>query len=348
MAYVLHSTSLQPTNSQSQEYSDVPTTLPDWLVPESKVHLVQATRALSGQSTSYPSIPSPTSSPPGLKDGFDWYMSPTDISKYTSIYTANTSPSTGALSFSSLDQLYSSLDVPDTDLRSAWNLVNPSSQPAINKHAALAFLHILNQRHEGFRIPRSIPPSLRSSFEENKIDYSVERVKSPAQRWATSEDDRETPTGRKAKFGDTYLSRLGAGGKSSYATKGTDFSGTRSKDAEWEEVRLKKQLVELEDKIASIEAKNKSPSLSSARRDKSKPALVKRELEMLLEYKRKEIRELERGEGRSEVGEKLRGVEGDLASVREMVEGLETHLREREGVLGGLREEVEGVKVGGR
>ena len=277
-------------------------------------------------------------------------MAPSDISKYTSIYTANASPSTGALTFSSLDPLYASLDVPDTDLRSAWNLVNPSSQPAINKHAALAFLHILNQRHEGFRIPRSVPPSLRASFEENKIDYSLDRAKtsSPAQRWATSEDDRETPTGRKAKFGDTYLSRLGVGGKSSYAPSGTDFSGTRSKDAEWEEVRLKKQLVELEDKIASIEAKSSSRGKSSSsRRDNSKPALVKRELEMLLEYKRKEIRELEQGEGRSEVGGKLRGVEADLKSVREMVEGLESHLRERETVLGGLRSEIEAVRAGG-
>jgi len=273
-------------------------------------------------------------------------MSPSDMSKYTSIYTANASPSTGTLSFSSLDPLYASLDVPDTDLRSAWNLVNPSSQPAINKHAALAFLHILNQRHEGYRIPRSVPPSLRASFEENKIDYTLDRVQSPAQRWATSEDDRETPTGRKAKFGDTYLSRLGVGGKSSYAPSGTDFSSTRNKDRDWEEVRLKTQLTTLEDKIASLEAKTPKGKSASRRDNNSKPALVKRELEMLLEYKRKEIRELERGEGRSEVGGRLRGVEGDLGSVREMVEGLEGHLREREGLLGGLREELEGVRGG--
>lgn len=275
-------------------------------------------------------------------------MSPSDMSKYTSIYTANASPSTGALSFSSLDPLYASLDVPDTDLRSAWNLVNPSSQPAINKHAALAFLHILNQRHEGYRIPRSVPPSLRASFEENKIDYALHRAKPPAQRWAaTSEDDRETPTGRKAKFGDTYLSRLGVGGKSSYAPSGTDFSSTtRPKDREWEEVQLKTQLTTLEDKIAALEAKTPKGKSAASRRDNSKPALVKRELEMLLEYKRKEIRELEQGEGRSEVGGRLKGVEADLKSVREMVEGLEGHLREREGVLGGLREEIEGVRRG--
>lgn len=276
-------------------------------------------------------------------------MSPADKSKYESIYTANKSPH-GALSFQSLEPLYSSLDVPDTDLRSAWNLVNPASESAIGKHAALAFLHILNNRHEGYRIPRSVPSSLRATFEQGQLDYDVERsgVKSkaqPARRWG-DEDERETVTGRKAKFGDTYLSRLGVGGKSSYQPSGTDFSSTRTTD-DWEEVRLKRQLQDLESKIDTIESRAKGKS-GRRREDASKPALVKRELESLLEYKRKEIRELEQGEGRSKVGESLRGVEGEIKGIREMVEGLEKHWKEREGVLEGLRRDIEEEKRAGR
>lgn len=336
-----------------QEYADVPSSLPDWLVPESKAHLVQATRALSGTQPSFSPISSFTDDDddtPGLKDGFDWYMSPSDKAKYESIYTANKSPH-GALTFQSLEPLYSSLDVPDTDLRSAWNLVNPASEPAIGKHAALAFLHILNNRHEGYRIPRSVPSSLRATFEQGQIDYNVENkgVKSkssPAQRWG-DDDDRETTTGRKAKFGNTYLSRLGVGGKSSYQPTGTDFSSTRTTE-DWEEVRLKRQLQDLEDKINTIETRAKGKGKGGRREDESKPALVKRELELLLEYKRKEIRELEKGEGRSKVGESLRGVENEIKGVKEMVDGLEAHWKSREGVLEDLRRQIEEEKRAGR
>lgn len=268
-------------------------------------------------------------------------MSPADVARYESIYTANKSPH-GMLTFTSLDPLYSSLDVPDTDLRSAWNLVNPTQQPAISKHAALAFLHILNGRHSGFRIPRSVPASLRASFQDQKIDYHVDRVSSP------SRPADETSTGRKAKFGEAYLSRLGVGGKNSYAPAGTDFSSTSTSD-DWEEVRLQRELKELETKISTIESSAKKKGARGGRRsreDESKPALVKRELESLLEYKRKELRELEQGEGRSREGQGLQGVQGEIQGVKELVEGLEKHWRDREAILEGLRREIEEEKSG--
>ncbi|GAB7359052.1 hypothetical protein MBLNU230_g5124t1 [Neophaeotheca triangularis] len=329
------------------EYRDVPASLPDWLVPESKAYLVQAGRAVSGGGEKFErdfdEDDDDDGSGVGLKDGFDWYMSPGDRSKYEEIYTANRNPSDGRIAFQALHELYESLDVPDTDVRSAWNLVNPRSEEGINKDACLAFLHLLNMRHEGFRIPRSVPPSLRATFEQGRIEYNVERVQTAQERWGSKRDD-STVSGKKAKFGDAYLSRLGVGGERK--PKGTDFSNT-PQEGEWEEVRLKKQLKGIEAKMAKVEeaAARRRERGGGGGREDSRPALVKRELEQLMEYKRRELRGLESGEDKgAKKGQALKGFAEEIAMVKEQVDGLQEHLRKREAVLQGLRDEIEAEK----
>jgi hypothetical protein len=271
---------------------------------------------------------------PGLRDGFDWYMSPQDKSKYEEIYTANRD-SHGNVSFSTLQPLFDSLDnVPDSDVRFAWNLVNPKARENVGKDASLAFLHILNQRSEGFRVP----PSLRASFEKANIDYDVERTGS---KWAERSDDN-TATGRKAKFGDAYLTRLGVGDRANNygaRARGTDHGGRTTED--WEEVRLKKQLKELEEKIAAVE--KDAENRRHGRRGDSKPALVKRELEMLLDYKRGVLRDLDSGDGGAVKG--LGGIRDEIETVKEQVEGLQAHLDRRNEVLADLRRQVEDEKA---
>ncbi|KAL1608542.1 endocytosis defective-related protein [Paraconiothyrium brasiliense] len=319
------------------ETSDVPQTLPDWLVPESKAHLVQANRAMSGGLPAFETVEDDDDTP-GLRDGFDWYMSPNDKSKYEEIYTANRD-SHGNVSFSTLQPLFDSLEnVPDSDVRFAWNLVNPKARENVGKDACLAFLHILNQRSEGFRVPRSVPPSLRASFEKANIDYDVERT---GNRWA-ERGGEETATGKKAKFGDAYLTRLGVGDRANNygaRARGTDHGGRTTED--WEEVRLKKQLKELEDKITSVE--KESENRRHGRRGDSKPALVKRELEMLLDYKRGVLRDLDSGDGGAVKG--LGGIRDEIDTVKEQVEGLQSHLERRNEVLADLRRQIDDEKA---
>lgn len=326
------------------ESLDVPASLPDWLVPESKAHLVQASRAVTGGGEHF-ERPEEDYDDDGLalKDGFDWYMSPADKAKYEAIYSEARTGRDGRVAFEALQDLYDSLDVPDTDVHSAWNLVNPKSAPGVNKAACLAFLHMLNNRHEGYRIPRSVPPSLRATFEQGQIDYNLDAQRTAADRWGAKRDDN-TLSGRKAKFGDSYLSRLGVGERK---PKGTDFSST-PRDAEWEEVRLKKQLREIEEKMGKVEEAAKRRRDRGGRREDSRPALVKRELEQLLDYKRRELRELEAGEGKAKTGQGLKGMADEIAMVKEQVDGLQSHLRKREEVLQDLRDQIEAEKAGGR
>ncbi|KAF1923297.1 cytoskeletal adaptor protein saga [Didymella exigua CBS 183.55] len=319
--------------------SDVPQALPDWLVPESKAHLVQATRALAGGQQFEPVDDDDDDGTPGLRDGFDWYMAPADKAKYEEIYTANRDGH-GNISFEALAGLFDSLDgVPDSDVRFAWNLVNPTARETVAKDAALAFLHILNQRSEGFRVPRSVPPSLRASFEKSHIDYDVSK---PQSRWATDAAPADSATGRKQKFGDAYLTRLGVGDRAnSYGARarGTDFGGRTTED--WEEVRLKKQLKELEAKMALVEAD--AQSRRHGRSKDSTPALVKRELESLLDYKRTQLKDLDNDEGGAVKG--LSGIRDEIDTVKEQVEGLEGHLQRRRDVLEDLRRQVEDEKA---
>jgi len=318
------------------EIADVPQQLPDWLVPESKAHLVQAGRAMTGGGEQFERPQDDDDDEDGvrLKDGFDWYMAPAQKSDYEDIYTS-ARDGHGYVGFHALENLYQSLDVPDTDVRSAWNLVNPAADEVIGKDACMAYLHLLRGRHDGYRLPRTVPPSLRASFEKRDIDYNLERARTASTR--TRQDDN-TATGKKSKFGDGYLSRLARGSDSRSAPKGTDFGGQTT--ADWEEVRLKKQLKELETKIDQVEAAANRRGAAERRSD-SKPALVKRELEQLLDYKRRELLELESGSGDdANASGGLQGIAEEIATVKEQVDGLQAHLRKREEVLEDLRRQI--------
>ena len=105
---------------------------------------------------------------------------------------------------------------------------------------------------------------------------------------------------------------------------------------------MKSELAKVEEKIARVEGGGKPKGGQRA----GKPALVKRELEQLLEWKKRELRRLEEGGGGAGEGGGLAEVEKEIAVVREQVEGLGEHLRRREAVLREVRGDIERERGG--
>lgn len=295
---------------------DVPTELPQWLVPGSKQQLLRA-RSGGSQTPSYRDDDDDM----GLSNDFDWYISPENRRSYEGVYSVN-ADGLGKISFDSLSELYQTLDgVPDTDISSAWNLVNPRSDESIDKEQCIVFLHILNNRSRGVRVPRGIPSSLRASFGKEMPSHDVNSRQSEIRR----------PLSSRGSFADGYLSRMGLGGKSQgYQSRGTDFSGT--KDTDWEEVRLKRELADIENQIKKVQQSREDRSNRG-----SSGSTVKRELQQLLEYKENQLHMARSGSsGASDLGRS----EEEISLLAEQMDALRQHYSERGKELQKLKSEL--------
>lgn len=258
---------------------EVPLELPGWLIPSSKAHLIHANRAVATGSTGNSSFEGDDDD--NLSDDFDWYISPTDKGTYETIYNSN-SDSYGRVRFDSLEGLYQTLTkVPRSDISSAWNLVNPKLFETIDKDQVLVFLHILNQRENGKRIPRGVPASLRATFSKEVPTYDL----SAAAASTPSREISEPKAHDKKSFGTSYLNKIGQANNTD-REKGTDFSATEGTD--WEEVRLRRELANLEDLLEKAKQESKSGGKSSDNTT-SDLALLKHEFEQLLKYKQNKL-----------------------------------------------------------
>lgn len=304
----------------------VPTQLPDWLIPASKIHLIQAKQALSGNATDiYNVLGTLDDDDDRLLDDFDWYISPTDRSTYEAIYNRN-SDKLGRVRFELLQPLYDGLSkVPSLDISSAWNLVNPKLFETIDKDQVLVFLHILNQRENGKRVPRGVPASLRATFSKEAPNYDLDAQQTqllmPAQR-----------LGGKKLFGHDYLSKIGQ--SLSIAEKGTDFSVTEGTD--WEEARLKRQLQDLENLLE----KAQQQKMGGSGDDGSDYGVVKHEFEQLLKYKQNELRKARASGSRNDLGL----VVTDIELIESQVALLEGYLSQKQQELAAIQQEIAALK----
>ncbi|CDK26017.1 unnamed protein product [Kuraishia capsulata CBS 1993] len=300
--------------------SVLPSILPDWLVPASKSHLVQADRAVNG-SASNNVVSDDDDEAVSLSSDFDWYISPTDKSTYETVYAAS-SDRYGRIKFESLNDLYKTLSVPETDISSAWNLVNPKSAETIDKDQTLVFLHILNQRSNGRRVPRGVPASLRATFSKEVPEYNLD----------SHQADVARPVVKKGEsFADSYLNKLGVGSRTS-TSSGTDFSATKGTD--WEEVRLRRQLADIDALIKKAEKASQNPTPED-----DKLAMTKYEFEQLLKYKEEQAKGVNVNSG------DLSGVESDINLIESQVIGLEQYLEKKRNTLKELQAEIASAKA---
>jgi len=195
---------------------------------------------------------------------------------------------------------------------------------------------------------------------QGDIDYDVSRAKLgrgkeddvPVRRQLDRDEWNATASSKKDDFAAGYLSRLGVGeGSSKYNSAGilppitrfdigTDFSSV--KDTDWEKVRLQRELATLNEKIESAEAEARSQRLVRGKNPSSKSALVKRELEQMLDFKRRELRRLKDGEV-VERGGNLDRVRSEIQSFKEQVDALAGHLSKREDELRNLQRSIESM-----
>lgn len=304
--------------------SSVPSKLPAWLIPGSKRHLVEAEDAVHTRSNSVGGE-SDTDDEYTLSSDFDWYISPTDKTSYEDVYNASCD-SYGRITYNSLDGLYKTLSgVPTTDISYAWNIVNPKQSETIDKDQCLVFLHILNQRSNGKRVPRSIPPSLRATFSKEVPEYDPD-----SHQGDITVQESAAPKNEQS-FASSYLNKLGSS-SSALVSNGTDFTETKGTD--WEEVKLRRELEDLERLLKKAESEKQNKGKDS------KLDLVKYEFEQLLKYKEEQVKQLNSKNGGAS---NLNSVISNIDSIATQVSQLELFLQSKKDELSELSQQIESL-----
>ncbi|KAF9964665.1 endocytosis defective- protein [Mortierella alpina] len=349
------------------EIAEIPASLPQHLIPASKVHYFGGGGGGNqGYSQPYMQQPQPTGAfmtPPqsysqsqpsnynaisaldtavassnNLSDDFDWYIAPSDRTNYESIYQNNVQLSSGEVRMGQFEELYQALQIPREDINAAWSLVNVHGAPQIGKDQCIMFFHILNSRRLGKRVPSTLPGSLRTSFlgDSNfalSDNYAVHEIRQQPGRPSVplSFATKSAFSSQKGHvMADDYLSRLNQKDQAAHETHA-------------QEERLKQELESIKRQIEEAELRTRSSRGDST--------VAKRELQDLLAYKQQQVlnddasilerqlldqdREIQRQR------DALRQLDKVMQGLREQKDLLETHLADSESELRDSQREIE-------
>ncbi|CAG8456226.1 11830_t:CDS:2 [Acaulospora colombiana] len=134
--------------------------------------------SLSSQSSygSFPAAP--------LSDDFDWYMPPADKFNYENEYSKKAGLH-GYVRCESFEKTW----------YSGRNLTDVNFEQQLGKDQCLVFLHVLNQRSKGKRIPDSVPSALKTSLVRGRLNYNYNETVDPSWKSKSSDSDSQSSIG---------------------------------------------------------------------------------------------------------------------------------------------------------
>ncbi|CAG8481575.1 6167_t:CDS:2 [Paraglomus occultum] len=340
-------------------YSDIPQALPAHMIPQSKIHLLGGNFG-GGQrsfSTSPSLFPQQTSSIPTgvgglgyqtqqiapppvpqqsfgafptapLTDDFDWYIPPADKFNYENLYSKRANIH-GYVRFEFFEDLFQQLGLSPEECYGAWKMVDVNIEQQLGKDAALVFLHILNQRSKGRRIPNQMPKPLRTSLMRGKLDYNYNEALD------SSSSKSRSSSGSTRMSGELEL-----------------YNSSCAVDTlpKKEEEQLLKQIAELDEKIKTAEERALS-NYTSAFSSNSTP---KSEFTQLYEFKKRQLAALSNRDRQSGTLEDfirrerscLRELQDGMSQLKTQVTLLEALLDAGKADLRHLERDIESEKVG--
>ncbi|KAG1143239.1 hypothetical protein G6F37_006863 [Rhizopus arrhizus] len=262
---------------------------------------------------------------------FSWDMTSDEMTSYQNIY-AKYANDTGKVKFAKMDDFYTTLGLPRTDLTNAWTLIDVNHANALTQDQCLMFYHVLNQRTKGARIPKELPPDLHAAFAgEYAADFGQRPGSGTGARKGNS-----TPMSSSARLADSYVNRLGAA-STSLSSKST----TSSKYDE--EEMLKRELAELKERVREAERKA-NEAKESEQYDSFTSRPLRDQFQALYDYKLRQLTD------QSDIEDKVRKQERDIDAARDavrrlnrIVDDVRSKKRELEALLEERRLEVQKV-----
>ncbi|GAV48347.1 hypothetical protein ZYGR_0I06440 [Zygosaccharomyces rouxii] len=292
----------------NKNISSVPDELPDWLVPGSKVSMIKERR----QRQQREAADLPSEKPPDV----DWYMAPEDLSVYEKLLDSSERSTDGTVTFPSLSSVIRSkfYNIGSSDMNKVWNLVNQKQKASIDKDPAFYFIHCLRQCNDvGAKIPDHLPRAMADICNKESVSYDLNDYKSDTKR----QESRSSPNGNTTGNSTTAAS--------SGASSDQEISA------------LQTELAQLDSELSRVQSE------TSRLPAENNPAVVRKQLEGLLKYKRDRMQQ---ANSRSRVGRPVNSnsVRDDLDSIEEQMTVLESYLDNKKQELQQLKMEIQSTR----